>query len=88
MILHWLTAFGGMVFLDFLWARYTMALADRRVLAGGFYAMGTIALGGAVTISYVTDPMLLIPACVGAFVGTSLSIYFNQEKKSGSASGV
>lgn len=56
--------------LDFLYARYTMAITNRLRPLAGLYGAGIIALSGYAAINYVNDPWMLIPAMIGAFFGT------------------
>jgi hypothetical protein len=72
----WLFVFLSLVALDFVWAKYTQAITDKKPINAGLYAILILALGGFSIISYTTDHMLLIPACAGAFVGTYLAVRF------------
>jgi hypothetical protein len=66
--------FAIMAVLDFVWAKYTYATTSHRSLAAGFYAVLIIVLSGLNVLGYTHDPLLLIPAGAGAFVGTSLTV--------------
>ena len=68
--LAFLAAFG----LDFVWARYNMATADKRTLAAGVYAIAIYVMNSGLVIFYVVDHWLLVPAVAGAFFGTVASI--------------
>jgi hypothetical protein len=70
--LHAAFAFGGMVGLDFVCARYTRATADRRPFVASVWASAMAVFSGTVVLSYAGDPWMLVPACVGAFLGTYL----------------
>jgi uncharacterized membrane protein YfcA len=70
MIWQILLTFGGMVVLDFVWARYTIAITKKYAVVGGGYAALIMVLNGTVTLTYVHDPWMIIPAAAGAFVGT------------------
>lgn len=66
------TTFILMAALDFVWAHYTRAIQARAAaLAGGLSAL-IFLLNGAVTLAYVKDPWMLIPAVFGAALGTYL----------------
>lgn len=56
--------------LDFLWARYITLLSLGEAWRAATYAAAIVAFGGLVTVLYVRNPFLLIPATLGAFVGT------------------
>ena len=63
-------AFCSVAALDFVWAKYTYAMTGRRPVAAGFYASAIFALGGVAVLSYAANPWMLVPAVLGAFVGT------------------
>lgn len=65
-------AFFGMVALDFVWARYTINLVKKYNAVSGGYAATIMLLNGVVTLTYVHDPWMILPAAAGAFVGTFL----------------
>jgi hypothetical protein len=56
--------------LDFVWAHYTKAVNRSNPMMAGIYAAIIMLLGGTAAVGYVNDPWMLIPACLGAFVGT------------------
>lgn len=60
--------------LDFVWAYYTKAINERRELRAAWWAAGIMILGGVGQIGYVNDPLLLIPAGLGAFIGTYAAV--------------
>jgi len=72
--------FLGMVALDFTWARYTIACAERRAPRAASYAVGIYGLSGYLTVNYVADNWMLIPLALGAFVGTYASILLLPDK--------
>lgn len=77
--MNWVGVAVAMAVVDWAWARYAIALADRRALAGAVWAV-MILLPSAFTItSYVHDPRMLAPAALGAFVGTYVSVKFKKE---------
>jgi hypothetical protein len=69
-------AFTAMFVLDFVWARYTMYIQSEKKAAASMAATLIVMLNGTVVLAYVTDPWMLIPACLGAFLGTYLSFVF------------
>lgn len=60
--------------LDFVWAKYTRAVADNAPLRASTYAVGTIVLSGVSAIGYTSNYWLLIPAGAGCFVGTFVAV--------------
>ena len=74
MIWQFIGAFCVMFALDFVWARYTAAMVEKHAAYAGLYGAGIVVLNGFVTLLYVATPVLLIPACLGAFAGTYIAI--------------
>lgn len=70
----WLLIFLLNATLDIIWARYTMAVQARQPAISGVWAALIIIVGGISVLSYVNDPILLIPASVGAFMGTWIAV--------------
>lgn len=71
----WLSVFVAMAVLDFFWADYTASIAGKKSHRASFMAVLIILFSGFVTTSYVADKWLLIPAGMGAYAGTWLSIW-------------
>jgi hypothetical protein len=63
-------SFLAMIAVDVMWARYIMAAADRRAGTAALYSCGIVLGGAVVTLAYVDSAWNLIPACIGATVGT------------------
>jgi len=70
-----LIAFFGMAALDIIFARYTLAVTTRRPWWASSYAAICLLLGGSVVVTYAHDPIMLIPAAAGAFVGTYIGMF-------------
>ena len=54
--------FLAMTAVDWAWARYSMALADRRALAGAIWAVVILLPSATVIMAYVHDPAMLAQA--------------------------
>lgn len=68
-----MTALGVFVVylaIDFVWARYTKHVMAKNAMTAGFLSAAIIFLNGLGTISFTSDHWMLIPAALGAFVGT------------------
>ncbi len=70
-----LIAFFGMFALDVVFARYALAVTARRPWWASSYAAVCLLLGGSVVVTYANDPIMLIPAAAGAFVGTYVGMF-------------
>jgi hypothetical protein len=68
--LIYLAVFLGMVVLDFLWAFYTLALTRHQSIRAGLFAGMWMTTQGFITVGYIAEHLLLIPAVLGAIVGT------------------
>ena len=60
--------------LDFLWASYIQATARGQAVRAGLYSAAIVAASGVTTLVFVTEPIYLIPMCLGAYVGTRLTV--------------
>lgn len=76
MIEQYLTVFLLMVALDFVWARYTLAIQRRAHVCAAATAGVIFLLNGVVTVAYVGDYWVLLPAIAGAVVGTYIGSRF------------
>lgn len=59
---------------DFVWGEYVKAIAVKDDISASFHAAILMGSSGFVTYSFVHDLRLLIPACVGAMIGTYASV--------------
>jgi uncharacterized membrane protein YfcA len=70
----YLLVFLSVCALDFVWTFYTRAMVARDELRAGLWSATIIGIGGFAASEYVKDLSFLIPAALGAFVGTWLSV--------------
>jgi len=57
-----------------VWARYTIALSEKKELFAGFYAAVIQIFSGVLTIQLVDNHYALIPMALGGFIGTYISV--------------
>lgn len=74
MLFKAITVFVALFALDFVWARYTNAMTEKRATIAGNYAAAIIVLSGFGITQYASEPILLIPAAAGAWLGTAFAI--------------
>lgn len=74
-MLSFVSVFATMTAMDFAWAEYTKHIAGKAPVRGAVWSVVIILASGYVTRSYVDDAWALLPAALGAFTGTFLSIY-------------
>lgn len=63
-----------MAVLDAAYALWALATAGNSPLMSSAMASAIIVLSGGVTLAYVNDKRMLVPAAIGAFVGTYLTV--------------
>lgn len=72
--MSYVAVFLAMFGLDFIWAKYTFAMAERRHWSAASYASAIIFLSGGAAVGYTSNPWLLLPAMGGAFAGTLMAV--------------
>lgn len=68
--MSWLSAFAVMFALDVVWALYTISMVAKQTVRASTYAALIQTLTGSLVLAYTHEPVLLVPACAGAFAGT------------------
>ncbi len=66
--------FLATAFSDFIWAKYVLSIAEQRGLVAAGWSIMVIVLGAYVVVSYVDDKRLILPAALGAALGTYLGV--------------
>lgn len=59
---------------DALWAEYIQAVADNRALLAGLYSIFVYLAGAYAVTKYIENKKMLIPAILGAFIGTYITV--------------
>lgn len=78
MIVQAVCVFLAMAVIDYMWAKYVLTASSNKALLASVWAVPLAMLSGYTAISFVANPWMLIPAGVGAFVGT----YFSMRQRS------
>jgi hypothetical protein len=73
-MLGWLLTFTLMLVTDYIWARYTDEVVAKHTHRASLYAVAIIFCGAGTTIMYVEDHWRIIPAAIGAYLGTYLAV--------------
>ena len=68
--------FVAVAAVDALWSLWIGSVGGHHAAQAGAYATLLLLAGAFVTLSYVRDRRLLLPAALGAFIGTYLSVRF------------
>lgn len=83
-MLSYILVFLAVAIVDIFWTQYIIAAQNHRFLQAGLYSLLIILIGAFSTRSYVHDGMMVIPAALGAFVGTALTVLYNKRKHASS----
>ena len=81
-MIEWFVAFFGMFSVDILHAIYIKSVQNDKPLVASGYAAVIYVMASWVTISYVGDVWVLIPATLGAAAGTYGGVLINKKFKS------
>lgn len=81
MIVSWIEIFLGMVVIDLIYAIYTKQIQKDNAVFASFSATAIYIINALVVIGFVNNMWLIIPAGLGAFVGTYLGVKINTYKK-------
>lgn len=72
--------FLGVFVADLFWAWYVRGASQGHPWKASFSAVGITLCSGFVTLEYVQDRWMLIPAALGAFAGTMLPLLTTRSK--------
>lgn len=78
---QWLGVFLLMILTDMVWAVYIRRSAQGKAFSSALAAMVLLLSGGYVVVSYTADHWMLIPAALGSFVGTYITVRFDTRKE-------
>ena len=70
----WLGIFLATALIDVLWTRTVKATSQQKPIPAASWGTALYVASSLVTLSVVSDPLLLIPGAGGAFVGTYLAV--------------
>jgi uncharacterized membrane protein YfcA len=70
-----------MLFTDIVYTLLLKSVQNDKPFAASIWASAITFLGGIAVINYTTDNMMIIPAVLGAFVGTYIGMKFHLKDK-------
>lgn len=70
----------GMAVVDALWAIWTTKANRGHAHLAAFASIGIVAVNALVTVEYVHDRRLIVPAVIGAYIGTVLPLMITHRK--------
>ena len=65
---------------DAVWAKYITTAADGKAFAAATWGSLIVACGSFVTVQYVANKWMILPAIVGGFIGTYLMMKYGRHK--------
>jgi hypothetical protein len=71
----YLLVFASTLLADIAWTRYTLAVGARAAVTAGIWSTLIVLFGAFNITAYVTDSRAIIPAALGAFVGTWWAVW-------------
>lgn len=80
LLLQVVLVFAATAFVDYAWSVYIRSLATTKMLRAAVWSSIIVFAGGFTTIEYISNHWMLIPAMVGAFVGTIVSSLHKPEE--------
>lgn len=69
-----LAVFTSAAILDVVWARYTIAVTDRRPLRAANLAVALYAFGAYGILVYTEEPAYIVPMAAGSWAGTYIAV--------------
>lgn len=73
-VINWIAVFAATAFYDVIWAKYILHVSGKSRGPATLYAAGIILVGGFSTIEFTTNHWMLVPAALGAAVGTWFTV--------------
>jgi hypothetical protein len=72
--------FAAMFVTDVCWTRWSLNVSAHRATPAAFYGVGIVAGSATVTLGYVDNHWMLIPAIIASFVSTWLVVHRESKK--------
>ena len=66
---------------DFCWSMYITATTELKPIKSGLWAVAIIFTGAYATISFMNDNRIVFASALGAFIGTTSTVYWNKRRK-------
>jgi len=77
----YLLVFLAMVLADICWAYYFISIEQRKSILAGLWGSAIYIFGAFTVTHYINDIKYLIPAVLGSFVGTMISVEYKKRKE-------
>ncbi len=66
---------------DILWVLYIRRTGEGKAISAALFSTSIVVLGAFVILTYIGNNLYLIPAAIGAFLGTVVTIKFDLKNK-------
>lgn len=80
-MIEYTLVFAAIAFVDALWTIYIKAIQHNAPFRAAMASGAIYALGAYAILAFTESPVYLIPACLGAIVGTGLVVWYHQFKE-------
>ena len=80
-IIKFILVFFAMGLADVCWTYYFIKIDERKSVAAGIWGSAIYLCGAFGVLSYTEDRTLIIPAVLGSFVGTYLTVEYKKKKE-------
>ena len=81
-LFSFLFVFLAITIADVCWTFYFIKIEERKSVAAGIWGSIIYICGAFSVLSYTQDKTLIIPAVLGAFIGTYFTIEYKKRKES------
>jgi len=78
-MIKYLIVFLSIIVLDIIWVLYIRRVSQGKAVSASLYAVTVYLLSSFVTISYIENNYLLIPAALGAIIGTYTAVKIDKK---------
>lgn len=79
--LKYVLVFLVMLVTDYIWSEWMKSVAEKQAFKAGIFSVGTVLTGAFFIAAFIENPKYLIPACLGAFIGTYISVAIDKNGK-------
>lgn len=77
--IQWTTVLIAVLVTDICWAYYIRRVKDGKPLKAAMWAVFLFLTGAIGAISYIRNPWFVIPAAIGAFIGTYIAVWLDSK---------
>jgi len=79
--IQFMLVFFAMAIADVCWTYYFIKIDERKSVAAGIWGSAIYVCGAFGVLSYTHDKTFIIPAILGSFLGTYLTVEYKKKKE-------